>query len=283
VQQESDIRKDEALRSAFRGTNAVGVRDHNERLVLTLVRRHGPLPKAQIARLSGLSAQTVSVIVRALEADGLLARGDPIRGKVGQPSVPIDINPDGAYFFGLKIGRRSAELALVDFQGQVFSRSRLTYRYPSPLGVLRFVEDGIRQLVGQLDPGQSGRVAGLGIAMPFQIWEWARVIGLSPDAMEAGARPTSAPRSRRSAPGPSTSRTMPPRPAGRNWSSARRPPRRLPLRLRGLLRRRRRGPAQQPLHRPVGERRRAGLDARAVSRRARRPAHRTRLALGARG
>jgi predicted NBD/HSP70 family sugar kinase len=185
VQQDSDIRKDEALRSAFRGTNSVGVRDHNERLVLTLVRRHGPLPKAQIARLSGLSAQTVSVIVRALEGDGLLARGDPIRGKVGQPSVPIDINPEGAYFFGLKIGRRSAELALVDFQGQVFSRSRLTYRYPSPVGVLRFVEDGIRQLVGQLDPGQVARVAGLGIAMPFQIWEWARVIGLSPDAMEA--------------------------------------------------------------------------------------------------
>jgi predicted NBD/HSP70 family sugar kinase len=185
VQQESDFRKEEALRSAFRGTNAEGVRDHNERLVLTLVRRHGPLPKAQIARASGLSAQTVSVIVRALEAEGLLTRGDPIRGKVGQPSVPIALNADGAYFFGLKIGRRSAELALVDFRGQVFSRSRLTYRYPSPLGVLRFVEDGIRQLSGQLEAGQAGRISGLGIAMPFQIWEWARVIGLSDDAMEA--------------------------------------------------------------------------------------------------
>ena len=57
------------------------MREHNERLVLTLIRQLGPLAKAEIARLSGLSAQTVSVIMRALEADG-------------------------AYFFGLKIGRR---------------------------------------------------------------------------------------------------------------------------------------------------------------------------------
>ncbi len=185
MQQESDVRREEGLRLAFRGTNSLGVRDHNERLVLTLVRRHGPLAKAQIARLSGLSAQTVSVIVRALEADGLLSRGDPIRGKVGQPSVPISLNPEGAYFFGLKIGRRSAELALVDFRGHVFSRCRLTYRYPAPLGILRFVEDGIRQLAGQLDPRQAGRIAGLGIAMPFRIWEWAPVIGLSENEMEA--------------------------------------------------------------------------------------------------
>ena len=58
---------------------------HNERLVLSLVRRHEALAKSDIARMTGLSAQTVSVIMRALERDGLLLRGDPLRGRVGQP------------------------------------------------------------------------------------------------------------------------------------------------------------------------------------------------------
>ena len=48
------------------------VRAYNERLVMSLVRRHGSLSKADIARRSGLSAQTVTVIMRALEAEGLL-------------------------------------------------------------------------------------------------------------------------------------------------------------------------------------------------------------------
>ena len=57
-----------------RGTNQSGMRAHNERLVLSLVRQHGALAKSDIARMTGLSAQTVSVIMRALEQDGLLSR-----------------------------------------------------------------------------------------------------------------------------------------------------------------------------------------------------------------
>ncbi len=174
--------------AGFRGSNLVGVRAHNERLLLTLVRQLGPQPKAQIARMTGLSAQTVSVIVRALEADGLLARGEPVRGKVGQPSVPIGLAAGGAFFFGLKIGRRSAELVLTNFLGQTVARTQMTYRYPTPAEVLRFAADAIGQLACRLGPDEIRRVAGLGIAMPFEIWEWARTIGLSEDVMESWRR-----------------------------------------------------------------------------------------------
>jgi hypothetical protein len=99
-------------RAASRGTNQTGVRLYNERLVLSLIRRHGDLPKADIARMTGLSPQTISIITNALEADGLLLRGKPLRGKVGQPLVPYSLNPEGALSFGLKIGRRSVDLYL---------------------------------------------------------------------------------------------------------------------------------------------------------------------------
>jgi hypothetical protein len=92
-----------------RGTNQAGMRAHNERLVLSLVRRHGALSKTEIARMTGLSAQTVSVIMRGLEADRLLRREAPQRGRVGQPSVPLSLDPEGAFFIGAKIGRRSRQ------------------------------------------------------------------------------------------------------------------------------------------------------------------------------
>ena len=75
-----------------RGTNQIGVRLYNERLILSLIRRLGSVPKAEIARLTGLSAQTVSVIMRELEADGLVLKRDPQRGRVGQPSVPFQLD-----------------------------------------------------------------------------------------------------------------------------------------------------------------------------------------------
>src|SRR4030088_3672293 len=78
-----------------RGTNQTGVRLYNERLILSLIRRHRGLAKVEIARLTGLSTQTTTVIINRLEADGLPTAGEPQRGRIGQPSVPYTLNPGG--------------------------------------------------------------------------------------------------------------------------------------------------------------------------------------------
>ncbi|WP_103257864.1 ROK family transcriptional regulator [Tabrizicola aquatica] len=161
------------------------MRAWNERLVLSLVRQHGALAKSDIARMTGLSAQTVSVIMRALEQDGLLLRGEPIRGRIGQPSVPMSLNADGAFFFGLKIGRRSADLALVDFLGRVRGARRRIYRYPTPDTVVAFVAEALPALLAGLPPALRERVGGMGVAMPFQLWSWVDYIGAPQAEMDA--------------------------------------------------------------------------------------------------
>ena len=166
-----------------RGSNQSGMRAYNERLVLSLVRQSGPLAKAQISQMTGLSAQTVSVIMRALEAEGLLEKGEPVRGKVGQPSVPMALNKSGAFFLGLKIGRRSVGLVLTDFMGQVVDRISQYGGYPSPDGVVQFTRDGIKTLLDKLPPEHQARVAGLGIALPFQLWDWAGLLEAAPVEM----------------------------------------------------------------------------------------------------
>lgn len=167
-----------------RGTNQSGMRDHNERLVLSLVRQHGSLAKSDIARMTGLSAQTVSVIMRELEEDRLLLRQAPLRGKIGQPSIPMALNPDGAYFLGLKIGRRSAELVLIDFLGKVRSMLRNSYRYPAPRETVEFVASAMEKMRAEVDPAGDKRIAGLGIAMPFELWNWADTAGAPHNVME---------------------------------------------------------------------------------------------------
>jgi predicted NBD/HSP70 family sugar kinase len=159
------------------GANQVRVRAYNERLVMSLVRRHGSLSKAEIARRSGLSAQTVTVIMRALEGEELLIRGEPTRGRVGQPSTPMHLNPDAVYSFGLKIGRRSADLIMMDFVGRIRRQVRRTFAYPMPGPLLAFVEEGIAELEAGLSPQERQRVAGLGVATPFELWSWAEEVG----------------------------------------------------------------------------------------------------------
>ncbi|WP_378952855.1 ROK family protein [Mesorhizobium sp. ANAO-SY3R2] len=156
------------------------MRDHNERLVLSLVRQSGALAKSDIARMTGLSAQTVSVIMRELEEEGLLLRQEPVRGKIGQPSIPMALNPEGAFFIGLKIGRRSAELVLIDFLGNTRMMLHNSYRYPAPRETIEFVRSGIARMRASLTREQDQRIAGLGAAMPFELWNWADAAG-APD------------------------------------------------------------------------------------------------------
>lgn len=168
----------------MRGSNQSGLRAHNQRLVLSLVYTHGNLAKTDIARMTGLSAQTGSVIMRELEAEDLIVKGEPIRGKVGQPSVPLSINPDGAFFIGLKVGRRSAELILINFTGELKATLRKSYPWPTPPQIITFVQDGIKEMLLALPENLRDRVAGLGIATPFRLWDWTEQAGAPHEEME---------------------------------------------------------------------------------------------------
>ena len=60
-----------------RGSNQVGMRQFNERVVLQALRVHGSLAKAEMARVTGLTAQTIGLITARLDEDQLLRREAP--------------------------------------------------------------------------------------------------------------------------------------------------------------------------------------------------------------
>ena len=161
-----------------RGSNHVGMRQFNERVVLQAIRLHGRVPKAEIARLTRLTAQTVQVIIARLEADGLVARLDPVRGKVGQPSVPMVLNPDGAFSIGIKIGRRSMDMLLLDFSGAVRERLSLTYAFPDPDTLFPEIETRLQQLTQSLPFKLRARLHGVGVAAPLSLEGWHEVLGI---------------------------------------------------------------------------------------------------------
>jgi predicted NBD/HSP70 family sugar kinase len=164
--------KPPALPGGSRGTSQTGVRLYNERLILSLIRRHCSLAKVEIARLTGLSTQTTTVIINRLEADGLLLAGEPQRGRIGQPSVPYSLNPEGAFGLGLMIDRRSSDLVLMDFTAGIRARRRTIYAFPVPEDIVAFAEREMPQLLTELPEARQSRISGIGVAMPFELWNW---------------------------------------------------------------------------------------------------------------
>jgi predicted NBD/HSP70 family sugar kinase len=164
-----------------RGSSQGGLRQYNERVVLHAIRLHGALAGADLARLTGLTAQTVSQISKRLLEEGLLVKGEPVRGRVGQPSVPLGLRPDGAFAVGVHVGRRRLDTVLVDFVGVVRERWSLDYDFPDPQGVLQEIEGRLASIRAMLGPEGSERITAIGIAAPLSMGGWASLLGIAPD------------------------------------------------------------------------------------------------------
>ena len=161
---------------AMRGSNHVGMRQFNERIVLQAIRHHGAIPKADLARLTQLSTQTVAIIVGRLLADGLLVKQDRLRGNIGQPSVPLSRNPEGAFSVGIQGGRRNLELLVADFCGRPVHRVEVLYDYPDPDQLFQSMAKGLQTLKKRMGDLWS-RTVGVGLTAPLSLHKWADLMG----------------------------------------------------------------------------------------------------------
>ena len=155
----------ETRSSGVSGTNLEHAKKHNRRVVIETVRLHGSLPRAEIARLTSLTPQTVSNIVSELQDAGFLTAQDRLRGGRGQPATPMSINPDGAYSIGLQLDQRVLIAVAVDLSGRVRARAEAKVDRPTPAEALPLMAQLVRQL-RESAAIDWRRVLGAGLAMP---------------------------------------------------------------------------------------------------------------------
>ncbi len=168
---------DSALGAEFsKGSNQRGVKQYNEKLVIDVVRRLNAVSKAEITRITGLSAQTITVIANRLIDEQLLLKDDVIRGRVGQPSVPLRLNPDGAISIGIKLGRRTSQVIATSFTYDVLQIESFNYDYPDSASILGWLERAVTSVIGRLSSVQQTRIVGIGLAMPAHLHSWEGII-----------------------------------------------------------------------------------------------------------
>jgi predicted NBD/HSP70 family sugar kinase len=124
----------------------------NERSVLDLIHTGGPLSRAQVARVSGLSKPTVSLALSAL-LDALLVREvGRARGDRGPSAVLYELNPAAGWVVGIDVGRNWVRTALADITGRIVARRKERARVASQ-----------RSLVGQIGTLAHGMAAEAGL------------------------------------------------------------------------------------------------------------------------
>lgn len=154
---------------AGRGVQHASLRAANRRAVLTTIAFNPGISNADVSRRTGLAPQTASAIVAELEQDGLLTRGDVLRGRRGQPATPLFLKLDAAYSIGVDLGWRHVDIVLVDLSAQPIARYRRDYAYIDGRTIVGEIVSSIGDLLLKLDHAQRQRLVGIGIASPTNI------------------------------------------------------------------------------------------------------------------
>ncbi|MDR5698287.1 ROK family transcriptional regulator [Agromyces aerolatus] len=102
-------------------------RRHNRSLVLQTLYSAGPRSRADVARETGLTRVTVSDLVAALIAEGLVTElGPQEAGRPGKPATLIDIDRAAFQILGLDLSEHDLfRGAVMDLDGQVVARAEI--------------------------------------------------------------------------------------------------------------------------------------------------------------
>ena len=136
----------------------------NERRVLDLVRRNREFSRADIARATGLTAQSVSRIVEALTENNWIRHGDRRVVGRGQPSTSLHLVPGATQSIGLSLMTDKLAGAVVDLAGEVLlekSVKLLDTRHATLLDSCKTMVDSLISETG-LDAARS---CGVGIGV----------------------------------------------------------------------------------------------------------------------
>ncbi|MEU8462011.1 ROK family transcriptional regulator [Streptomyces sp. NPDC029003] len=102
------------------------LRTINDRAALEVLLERGPLSRAQIGRLTGVSKPTASLMLSRLEADGLVVAAGATAGHPGPAGVLYSVNPAAAHVAGLDVTPGLIRAAVADLTGRTTGTYDLT-------------------------------------------------------------------------------------------------------------------------------------------------------------
>lgn len=137
----------------------------NERTVLDLIHNRGPLSRAQVARVSGLSKPTVSLALTGLLTSRLVREVGRSRGDRGPSALLYEVNPAAGWVVGIDVGRKWVRAAIADISGRIVARRDERARVTSQRSLIGQIGTIAHRLAGEAGVEWS-QVTQAGIGSP---------------------------------------------------------------------------------------------------------------------
>ena len=150
-----------------RTTTVRDLRKSNRSRALWEVFLNGPLTRQEVGAVAGLSPATVSNLVAALVAEGVVAEVGLEDSNGGRPRGLLQVNPDYGYVIGVNVGETAFLVELFDFSLRPLARhtSVTDLSVLDPDDAVGHIVTGITSVIAEAGVAKQA-ILGVGVAVP---------------------------------------------------------------------------------------------------------------------
>jgi predicted NBD/HSP70 family sugar kinase len=150
-----------------RTTTVRDLRKSNRSLALWQVFLNGPLTRQEVGTVAGLSPATVSNLVAALVAEGVVVEVGLEDSNGGRPRGLLQVNPGYGYVIGVDVGETEFLVELFDFGLHPCARhtSVTDMTVLDPEDAVGHIVEGIESVIAEAGVDPSA-ILGVGVAVP---------------------------------------------------------------------------------------------------------------------
>jgi N-acetylglucosamine repressor len=141
------------------------IRAINRSHILNSIKTLGPVARAEIARLTGLSPATVTAITADLINEELIFEKQTGDSRGGRRPILLALNPGGRYVAGIKLMEEAAVGALTDLEATIIARQTVTLPPEHSVeGVLAALAGMVEALLAQANVARR-KLLGVGLGL----------------------------------------------------------------------------------------------------------------------
>jgi len=107
----------------MRADHASLAKQYSRRVVAEALLHNAPISRADLARTTGLSKQTTSLVIANLEAAGWVRSVGVVSGRVGRNAVTYEVVGTAAYSLGVDLGGTKVTVAIANLVGDIVAEA----------------------------------------------------------------------------------------------------------------------------------------------------------------
>lgn len=143
---------------ADKARNADYTKEYNRKTVLRIL-MHQAMSRAELARTTGLTRASISLIAEQLLESGLVTELEPLSAGRGRSGIPLKVRPDAYYALAVDLARKGCSVGLCDIGGNLLQYQRL----PNSDTLIADIIDALKEMLWSVD---REKVLGIGISSP---------------------------------------------------------------------------------------------------------------------